>query len=225
MKPALWVMLYELSNIGAHSRHVKLSTTGLARSMGLSQQTASRHLIELERGGYIVKKHSLQGVDVEITESGLNELRRVYSQLKPVFEERSNMISLEGKVFSGLGEGGYYISMKGYKHQFLLKLGFNPYPGTLNIKLDSPNIEARRQLEMYPPVTVEGFESRRRTFGQVKCYPVTINDEVEGAIIIINRTHYDASVLELIAPMNLRQKLSLKDGSGIHIKAITANLQ
>lgn len=223
MKPALWYMLYELSSSGASIRHVKLSTTELARRLGYSQQTASRHLIELEKLGLIEKKPSLQGVDVELTESGLGELRKVYSKLKSVFEGQSNTIPLEGKVFSGLGEGGYYVSMKGYKHQFLLKLGFNPYPGTLNLKLDPANIEARRRLETYPPVIVEGFESRRRTFGQVKCYSVTINDAVEGSIIIINRTHYDSSVLELIAPMNLREKLNLKDGSNIKLKAFTAN--
>ena len=45
---------------------------------------------------------------------------------------------MRGRVVGGLGQGQYYISRKGYRHQFIQKLGFVPFPGTLNIKLDEP---------------------------------------------------------------------------------------
>ena len=222
MKPNLWYTLYFLSELGAHNRHLKLSTSKLAKNIGFSQQTASRHLIELEKDGYITKSASLQGVELKITENGMNELRRVHLQLKTLFEGSSNMMSLEGTVFSGLGEGGYYVGTKGYKRQFLRKLGFDPYPGTLNLKLVSSQAGLKRELETYPPLIIEGFGSGRRTFGQVKCYPATINDAVEGAVVIINRTHYDDAVLELIAPMNLRKKLKLNEGSSVQVKVFTS---
>lgn len=223
MKPALWYMLYMLSMLGAVNRRVSLSTKELAESMGFSQQTASRHLIELEKAGYITKTPSLQGMEVKITESGLDELRSVYSRLKTLFEGSPNTVSLEGKVFSGLREGGYYVSMKGYKNQFIRKLGFNPYPGTLNLRLSPSQIANKKEIETYPPIIVEGFKSRRRTFGQVKCYAAIINKEVEGAMIIINRTHYSDDVLELIAPINLREKLKLKEGSNVQVEIFIAN--
>lgn len=38
-----------------------------------------------------------------------------------------------GRVFSGVGEGSFYVSL--YSKKFLEKLGFRPYPGTLNLRL------------------------------------------------------------------------------------------
>ena len=35
-----------------------------------------------------------------------------------------------------MGEGSYYMSLKGYKKQFKEKLGYEPFPGTLNLKLE-----------------------------------------------------------------------------------------
>ena len=217
MKPTLWYTLYKLSELGAHNRNIIISTKALAKTLETSQQTASHHLIELDKLGNITRIPSYQGMEVKITKRGIDELRKVHSRLKAIFEEPSTSITLEGKLVSGLGEGGYYISMKGYSRQFQKKLGFNPYPGTLNLKLAPSQIMVRKELETYPPVIIEGFESRRRTFGQVKCYPTTINDAVEGAVIMIDRTHYDDSVIELIAPFYLKEKLNLKEGNKVKV--------
>jgi CTP-dependent riboflavin kinase len=46
-------------------------------------------------------------------------------------------VTLEGTVFTGLGEGAYYISKETYLKQLTEKLGFEPYLGTLNLKLSS----------------------------------------------------------------------------------------
>ena len=46
-------------------------------------------------------------------------------------------LDVTGVLFSGLGEGAYYIMIKGYRKQFQSKLGFDPFPGTLNLRLDS----------------------------------------------------------------------------------------
>lgn len=222
MKPTLWYTLYKLSELGAYNRAVKVSTTDLAQKLEFSQQTASRHIIELEKMDYITRLPSFQGMEVKITDKGIEELGKVYSKLKAIFEGPPSAIVLEGKVFSGLGEGAYYVSRKGYRHQFLRKLGFDPYPGTLNLKLTPSEIRIKKELEAFPPITIEGFESGRRTFGQVKCYPATINDKVEGALIIIKRTHYDDSILELIAPVCLRESLGLKEGSRVQVKVFTS---
>jgi riboflavin kinase len=51
------------------------------------------------------------------------------------FPDGSRSDVLRGRVVSGLGEGQHYISRQGYLKQFREKLGFEPFPGTLNIKL------------------------------------------------------------------------------------------
>jgi riboflavin kinase len=111
-------------------------------------------------------------------------------------------VTLEGTVFTGVGEGAYYIVKEHYRKQFQQKLGFDPYPGTLNLKLTSDyDIKTRTELETYPAIEVEGFRNEDRTFGLVKCYPVMIDNKVKGALLSAMRTHYDVSVLEIIAPV------------------------
>ena len=47
------------------------------------------------------------------------------------------MLSFEGKVSSGLQKAGQFMEKEVYKKQYLDKIGFIPYPGTLNIKLSN----------------------------------------------------------------------------------------
>jgi riboflavin kinase len=130
-------------------------------------------------------------------------------------------VTLEGVVFTGLGEGAYYISKERYRKQFIEKLGFEPYPGTLNLKLTTDyDVKTRSELETYPGIEVEGFKNEDRTFGSVKCYPVIMENKVKGALILALRSHYDASVVEVIAPVFLRKHLKLKDGCKVKIEAL-----
>lgn len=222
LKPRLWYTLYKLAELGAYGGTARVSTTELAKLIGSSQQTASRHLIELERRGLIERQVSFRGERVKITDRGMDRLTQVYQGLKSIIEGPPPAITLEGTVFTGLGEGAYYMTQRGYVRQFVKKLGFNPYPGTLNLRLTSPsNFRVKRDLGAHPGITIEGFEDERRTFGPVKCYPAVINGEVEGATIIIARTSYDDSVLEVIAPVRLRDALGLKEGDIVQVEVFT----
>jgi CTP-dependent riboflavin kinase len=77
------------------------------------------------------------------------------------------------------------------------------------------------ELEAYPAIEVEGFKNEDRTFGVVKCYPILIDNKIKGALITALRSHYDASVLEIIASVCLRKHLSLRDGTKVKIEVIT----
>ena len=57
-----------------------------------------------------------------------------------------------------------------------------------------------------------------RTFGLVKCYPAVIDNKVKGALVTALRSHYDVSVLEIIAPVCLRKQLNLKDGVKVKVE-------
>jgi CTP-dependent riboflavin kinase len=48
-----------------------------------------------------------------------------------------------------------------------------------------------------------------------------INNKVKGAIIFAIRTHYDTSVLEIVAPVFLRGNLKLKDGNKVKVEIFT----
>jgi riboflavin kinase len=215
--------LIKLAEMGAHKRVAKISTEYLAEKLGASQQTASRYLIELDNIGWIKRTVTPEGCLIKITDAGFKELQKLYSNLRFLVEAAyPPSITLEGMVFEGLGEGAYYISLEPYRKQFIEKLGFDPYPGTLNLKLTTEyDIKARSELEAYPAVEVEGFKNENRTFGHVKCYPVILENKVKGALISALRSHYDASVIEIIAPVFLRRYLKLKDGHKVKVEVLT----
>ena len=192
--------------------------------MEISQQTASRYLIELETEGWIQKTTTPEGSLIRINETGIQELQKLYTNLRLLIEAAyPPSITLEGTVFTGLGEGAYYITKEHYRKQFIEKLGFDPYPGTLNLKLTTEyDMKTRTELEAYPAVEIQGFKNEDRTFGLVKCYPAKIENKTKGALILALRSHYDRSVLELIAPVNLRKHLNLKDGNKVKVEILTA---
>ena len=213
-------VLLDLAEMGAHKRITKISSEYLAEKLGISQQTASRYLIELERKGWIERSITHDGCLVKINSAGSAELYKMYNSLKLLLEAAyPPTITLEGSVFTGLGEGAYYIGKEHYRKQFVEKLGFEPYPGTLNLRLTSDyDLKARAELEAYPAVEVEGFKNEDRTFGLVKCYPALINNKVKGALITALRSHYDVSVLEIIAPICLRKQLNLRNGNKVKVE-------
>ena len=215
--------LLKLAEMGAHRRTAKISTEYLAGKLGASQQTASRYLIELEGKGWIERTITPEGCLIRITGAGMKELNKLYLTLRVLMEASyPPSITLEGTVFTGFGEGAYYISKESYRKQFIEKLGFDPYPGTLNLKLVTEyDLKTRNELEAYPSVEIEGFKDEDRTFGPVKCYPVIMENEVKGALILALRSHYDASVLEIIAPVQLRKRLKLRDGQKVKVEVLT----
>jgi riboflavin kinase len=219
-------MLLKLAEMGAYRRIAKISTEYLAEKLGISQQTASRYLIELERKGWIQRNITPEGSLIKIDEQGVRELLRLHSSLKVIIETAyPPSVTLEGTVFTGLGEGAYYIAKEHYRKQFTEKLGFEPYPGTLNLKLTSDyDIKTRMELDAYPAIEVAGFKNEDRTFGLVKCYPAIIDNKVKGALITALRSHYDVSVLEIIAPVCLRKQLNLKDGVKVKVEVFTSQL-
>jgi len=219
IKSSLLPTLLELLCIGAKINSIEISSIELSKRLGKSQQAVSTHILELEKLGLIEVTHKKRRSCIKLTVNGNSVLLSLYSTLREIFEEVPNVIEFNGEVFSGMGEGSYYVTIKGYRSQFIEKLGFDPYPGTLNIRLIS-TLERRqkKELEYYTGIQLEGFQDGYRTYGGAKCFPAILNDSVEGAIVMTRRTLYDESVLEFIAPMNLRERLKLKDGDRVRLK-------
>ena len=70
IKPVLIPSLVELVKVNAHQGFIPLSTEELAEKLGQSQQSASQHLQELERLGYVERKRSGGKFAVKLTEAG-----------------------------------------------------------------------------------------------------------------------------------------------------------
>lgn len=201
--------LKQLAKLGALHDFVYTSSSELAERLGVSQQTASRKILELVDGGWIHRKVTTRKQLIRVSPAGVDVLKHEAAEYKGLFAS-SERVKLRGRVVAGLGEGRYYISREGYTKAFLSLLGFEPFPGTLNVEIEPLDRDKMGELKEREGLLIKEFQSEGRTFGAVKCFRAEV-DGVEAAAIFPLRSHH-ANVLELVSPAHLRSKLNLKDG-------------
>lgn len=211
-------LTYLLSK-GAKHNYVTITTSSLGKNIKKSQQAASKHLLELEQNQFIERIISGRNISVKITPKGFSEIVRLSTILQKSLDSTSSFVELKGTLVSGMGEGAYYMSLKGYTKQFKSKIGSVPFPGTLNVRLDKKvHHEAIKQFETLDGIKIKSFSDGKRTYGWVKCFPAKLNNSIDCHLIILERTHHDDSIVELISKVCIRKSAKLKDGSKVTIK-------
>lgn len=214
---------------GGLSGQTEITCSTLGSDLDVSDQTASRRLQELESEGYIKREILSDGQNVTVTDEGRRWLQREYADYRRLFEGSAD-VTLTGHVTSGMGEGRHYISLSGYMRQFKDRLGYEPFPGTLNLELEEESVRTRARMDALDPVPIDGWEDGERTYGPAFCWPASIerrgqDDDTDGVteryetvhVIAPERTHHGDDQLELIAPDRLRNELELEDGDYLSI--------
>lgn len=214
MKPHLKEALKRIAVLGGSTDFVSLSTKELGRALSVSQQAASQRVLELIGLGLVSRDLASRRQRVKLTATGLDVLRRDYAELRRIFEVRERL-TIAGTVSSGLGEGAFYMRQRGYKEQFGRKLYFEPYEGTLNVKVLGPELSKLRVLAQEPGILIDEFRAAGRTFGGAKCFPATLR-KIECAVIMPLRSHH-TDVMEVISERYLRDALGLRDGDSVEI--------
>ena len=248
--------LAHLLSRGARHNYVEMTTKELGRKISKSQQSASRHLADLERDGLIERgpptptggggAASRGGhTSVRVTRHGFEELERLSSVLRdsiaPVDSADPPRITLSGVLVSGMGEGAYYMTLDGYTRQFRSKVGYVPFPGTLNVRLGGRrHMEAVRRLKSERTGRmIDSFSDGRRTYGWARCYPALLragpaggggddDDDTAGSktaevqcdLITLERTHHDDSIIELISAVCIREATMISDGSDVTVEIL-----
>ena len=125
-------------------------------------------------------------------------------------------VVFEGIVTSGLGKGAVFMSINYYKERIKEKLGFEAYPGTLNLLIDNEQLNTFKKID---PMRIDGFKKDGKTFGGARCYKIKINN-IDGSIIIPDLTEHEENMVEVIAKVNLKSELQIKDGDKVKIQLI-----
>ena len=206
------VILRLLAHGGADRTPVALTSREVGHQVGLSQQAADRYLVSLERAGLITRAYAARRQRLLLTPKAMDALRAEYHAYRRVFEGAATL-SFPGKVASGLGEGRYYLTQPGYVVQFSERLGYSPYPGTLNVRIAGVALRTVALVRDWSGVRIDGFQASGRTFGGATCYAARLDGHA-CHLIRPDRTHYE-DVVEFIAPNYLRDALHLKDGDDV----------
>jgi riboflavin kinase len=172
--------------------------------------------VNLEKRGLVIRVPSARGQSIQLTKAGVSMLRSMHQRLSAIFGTHHRTIKLFGSVTSGLGEGSYYVSQPGYRRQFKRALGFDPYPGTLDLKLSDESLDLKGLLESSPGKRIEGFKTHERTFGPVRCFLAKLRGMQVAIVLPTRSTHTD--ILELIAAKNIRKTLRLKNGDEVEVE-------
>lgn len=128
------------------------------------------------------------------------------------------IVNLNGIVKSGLQKAGMFMQKETYVKQYMKKLGFMPYNGTLNVKLEN-DVEINIQEKYNEKLKIiKGDEN----LGDVYFLEATIstNDKKNsetGAILFPTKTVHKIDTLEFVAKDKLREKMNLKDDSKVII--------
>ncbi|NYZ76809.1 CTP-dependent riboflavin kinase [Candidatus Micrarchaeota archaeon] len=204
------VLFFLLKN-GGGRRKIRVATAELGRAVGMSQQNASRRLGLLAAQGVIERKDGIR-----ITPLGMKVVGEEYEVLSKAIKGGS--IRFDGRVSDGFGRGRYYLSLPGYRKEIGSKLGFEPYPGTLNLKLDKRDIRVRSEILKQEPIVIGGFRTRERTYGDLFAYPCKAGG-LGGAIIFPLRSNHPQDIIEIISGVNLRKALKKASGGRVAVEA------
>ncbi len=207
--------LRKLALLGAVDDYVAVSSRELGSILEMSQQSASKRILELLDEKYIVRDLGARRQRIKITPKGVEELKKEYNEYRRIFE-LSDHVTVHGCVTSGMGEGSYYICQSGYMKQFESLLGFAPFEGTLNIALDPEDVSKLDVVRGTSGILVEGFVQDGRSFGNVIAYKAKISN-IDCAIVVPERSHY-VDTIEIICQFHLRRTLSLEDGDRVDVR-------
>ena len=124
-------------------------------------------------------------------------------------------LTLVGTVVSGSGEGARFTALEWARAAFEQQLGFEPWPGTLNLQVTGTEwAEARHRSgpeSGIPVVPPEGYCAAR-------CFPALVAGRIHGAVVRPEVDGYPNDKLELLAPVFLRRTLELADGDTVELR-------
>ena len=122
---------------------------------------------------------------------------------------------IAGKIVSGAGEGAYFTRINWVQEQCQEKLGFKPYPGTLNLEISKEYLPIIELLNQENGIELISPDPK---FCNAKAFPVSLGD-INGALIMPDekvRIHAK-DIIEIISPIRIKASLNVGDGDFISV--------
>lgn len=125
--------------------------------------------------------------------------------------------SISGTVLSGIGKGCYFTSVDWVVRQCKDKLGYAPFPGTLNVKVCDEDLP---KLNQFLEQTDTALVPSDASFCSAPLKKIELGGIPAAIVLPAEDVHvHDHCILEIISPCSFKQSLGLKDGD--QVKLIT----
>ncbi len=168
---------------------------------------------KLEKEGLVSIKNNV----VRITKKGEKEIENYVEVFNKFYWDD---IIVEGKVVKGKGEGKFFMSLDEYKTQFSKLLGYEPFEGTLNLRIEEKYIPIVEFIKEIVDYNIEGFKKDGKKFGRVKVVKAVISDYVLGAVVFPEKGKHKNNIIEIIGPFNFREFFKLKNMTTVNVKFV-----
>lgn len=120
---------------------------------------------------------------------------------------------ITGKIVSGAGEGAFFTQIDWVQQQCDEKLGFKPFPGTLNLEIGPDDLPLIASLDQKKGVELVSPDPK---FCNARAFGVRL-EKINAAIIMPEekvRIHAE-NIIEIIAPLSIKATLNVADGDSL----------
>ena len=122
---------------------------------------------------------------------------------------------LIGRLATGIGMGRSFTQLPWAKEQFVERVGVDPFPGTIIVIIDDPeSMPVWVRLKQTDGIPMENPNDGPHDC-DAKCWRVSINGKIDGAIVFPVVPDYPNAQVEVIAPVGLRDALGIEDGDAV----------
>jgi CTP-dependent riboflavin kinase len=123
---------------------------------------------------------------------------------------------ITGKIVSGVKQGAFFTQLDWVQEQCLEKLGFEPYPGTLNLEIAEEKlsiIEAllqRNGIDLIPP---------NSNFCLGQAVAVSVGGKPAAIVLPAEEVRIHAkNIIEIISYLKLKDALNVDDGDYVTLR-------
>jgi riboflavin kinase, archaea type len=124
-------------------------------------------------------------------------------------------MQVRGRLVRGLGEASDFTQLPWVVDQCYEKLGFRPYPGTVNLEVVPEDLSAWEEMKRQPGVTLS---PPNPAFCDAVCHAVAIDGQLKAATIVPHVAGYPADKLELLASGPVLETLGLSQGQEVTVR-------
>lgn len=134
----------------------------------------------------------------------------------------SGEILVTGVVFSDLGRAGAFLGIDWVRDAVRERVGFDPYPGTLNVRARGADVNRWQQVRRHGvnvllPSPDPGFCNALLFTGSLQGWESRPGSRERIAVVVPEVKEYPADKLEIIAAVSLKQTRSVRDGDELTI--------